>query len=150
MYHGTFVQPICCKNINEFDVMNTAITNRQQELLDCHRREQKISEYYQGMTQSHTHTYYRPNQGTARKRQRMITATWHSEHYKCIATSTPFPSEMIANLERTQSTVNQNKDLTLAPPPHPEQWEQRHTINNNSRTTTLERSAAKTTAEEAG
>ena len=69
-----------------------------------------------------TITYYRPTYGTARKSKRKITVTWHSEHNKSKATSSPFPSEMIAKLEITQSTAN---DLTLSP--H-KQWEQQQTM----------------------
>ena len=58
------------------------------------------------------------------------------------ASSSLFPSENIAKLERTQSTVKQNKDLTLNPTnngSNNKQW------INNSRTTALERTAAEAT-----
>ena len=43
-----------------------------------------------------TITYYRPTHGTARKSQRTIAATRQSGHNKINATSSLFPSEMIA------------------------------------------------------
>ena len=47
-------------------------------------------------------------------RQKSLTATWYSEHNKSKVTISFFRSEMIAKLELTQSTAQQNKDLTFA------------------------------------
>ena len=55
-----------------------------------------------------TITYYRSTHGTARKSQRTIAATRHSEHNKIKATSSLFRSEMIAK---------KNKKKHKKPPP---------------------------------
>ena len=58
------------------------------------------------------------------------------------ATSSLFPSKMIAKLERTHSAAKQNIDLAQAPN---KQWEQQTMNKHNSRTIALEGTAAKAT-----
>ena len=72
-----------------------------------------LREYDQEKPQSHTRDQPMTPRGRVKER--------HSEHNKTKATS-----EMIAKLERTQSTSKQNKDLKLNP--H-KQWGQQQTMN---------------------
>ena len=63
-------------------------------------------------------------------------ATWHHEDNKSKAISSLFPSEMIAKLERIQSTEQHNKDQTKSP--------QTMGATNNNSTTALEWAAVET------
>ena len=65
---------------------------------------QKSKRVWQGNTAI---THNRPTHGTVRKRKRTITATWHSGDNKSKATSTLFPSGMIAEIERTNEPLHE-------------------------------------------
>ena len=60
------------------------------------------------MPQSHTEDQLMT---PLRKNQRTIIATWHLEHNKSKATSSLFPNEMIAKLERIQKPQNKTRTL---------------------------------------
>ena len=63
----------------------------------------------------------------------------HQEDKLSIATSSPFPIKMIAILERTQSNVQQNIEQLQIPTVGVTINKK---VNNNNRTTALERTAA--------
>ena len=90
------------------------VTSCSYVCCSCHARYpsiQKASENDQEIPVTVTHC--RPTHGTIRKSH--ITNTRHQEDKKSKATSSLFLIKMIAELERTQSNVQQNMEQTQNP-----------------------------------